>query len=99
MKSNILIRLTILIVILLVLSTASFKSRDFFNKPQSNSYYSKGSTFINGQFKVGIDYNYIIQNKQPKINLNDYDYITAWTINQDEFDFNSPNFKDSYIGI
>ena len=99
MKSNILIRLKILIAVLVVLSTASLESRDTIYKSQSKGYYSKGNTFINGKFKVGIDYNYIIENKQPKINLNDYDYITTWTINQDGFDFNIFNFKKSYIGI
>lgn len=41
-----------------------------------SNYASNGNSFINGKFKLGIDYNYITNN--PNMDLSPYDYITIW---------------------
>lgn len=42
-----------------------------------STYVSKGNSFINGKFKVGLDYNYYTGNS-GSIDLSQYDYVSIW---------------------
>lgn len=55
---------------------ASFTAAPATTGSSSSSYKSKGSSFINGKFRLGIDYN--IAKSLNSQDLSQYDYVTIW---------------------